>query len=70
MHRSEGFLRYSHADNKYWLVVDVDSGIVDVARALVPKSIRLNKTKYSPHITVVRNEIPPNLTAWKNMLVS
>lgn len=63
--RSEGVLRYSESDDRFWLVVDVDPGIVEVARALVPKSIRLNRQRYEPHITVVRNEKPPDLAAWR-----
>ena len=65
LHESSGPLRYSASEGKYWLVVDVDPGIVEVARALVPKTVRLNRTRYAPHITVIRNEVPPDLTAWK-----
>lgn len=62
--KSVGLLRYSVNQGKYSLVVDVDSGIVNLARALIPSYIKLNRQKYSPHITVVRNEIPPNLDKW------
>ncbi len=58
-------MRYSQADGKYWLVVDVDKGIVDLARSLVPKYYKLNKTRYEPHITVVRNEVPSNIDYWR-----
>lgn len=44
--------------------VDVDPGIVRLARALVPKTIRLQRPRWDPHITVVRNEAIPNLTVW------
>jgi len=62
---AEGPLRYSQRDDRYWLVVDVDPGIVEFARALVPKAIRLNRQKFAPHITVVRNEKPVNMGAWR-----
>jgi hypothetical protein len=64
MQRSIGTLRYSRAEGKYWLVVDVDPEIVNFVRALLPPYIKLNKQKYSPHITVVRNEVPPNKDKW------
>jgi hypothetical protein len=58
-------LRYSQRDDRYWLVVDVDPEIVEYARSLVPKAVRLNRQKYAAHITVVRNEVPPNMAAWR-----
>ena len=48
---SVGYLRWSPGR----LVLEVDPGIVEVARALVPKHIRLNRQKYAPHITVIRH---------------
>ena len=63
--RSEGPLRYSERDERFWLVVDVDPEIVEFARSLVPKSIKLNRQKHTPHITVVRNEQPVNMVAWR-----
>jgi len=41
------------------LHVQVDTGIVDLTRALIPSVYRknLNQTRYPPHITVVRNEL-------------
>jgi hypothetical protein len=40
------------------LHVVVDPAIADYARALVPKArrVRLNKPRFAPHITVIRNE--------------
>jgi hypothetical protein len=57
---SIGILRYRE-DN---LVVDVDYGIVDLARALVPKATYLNRQRYAPHISVVRHEKPIILKNW------
>jgi hypothetical protein len=38
------------------MVVNVDQGLVDVAFAMTPKYHRLQRQKYPPHISVVRNE--------------
>lgn len=62
---STGTLRYSQRDDRFWLVVDVDPEIVEFARSLVPKTLKLNKQRYDPHITVVRNERPVNMDAWR-----
>ncbi len=58
---SVGPLRYHDG---FKLNVEVDPEIVRLARALVPKSIRLNRTRYAPHITVVRNEEVPKPALW------
>jgi hypothetical protein len=47
------------------LHVVVDPQIVDYARSLVPlhQRVGLNRTRFAPHITVVRNEVwEPDLT--------
>lgn len=65
MIESTGTLDYSRAeDGSFRLVVDVDPGIVEVSRALVPKWIRLNRQKHAPHITVVRETSLPDPTRW------
>lgn len=46
------------------LVVDVDPGLVGLYRALVPPYERPKPQKWPGHITVVRNEIPPNAGRW------
>lgn len=51
---SVGHLRWSPGR----LVLEVDPGIVEVARALVPRYVRLNRQKFAPHITVIRHEKP------------
>lgn len=58
MYAATGILKESFEDGLYRLALEVDSAIVDLARALVPKYIRLNKQKYSPHISVVREMLP------------
>lgn len=60
MYSSVGKLRYS----EHYLVVDVDPGIVELARSLVPKAWYLNRQKYAPHISVVRHENPVVLKNW------
>jgi len=58
---SVGPLRYTDEPK---LNVEVDPEIVRLARALMPKSTRLNRTKYAPHITVIRNETIPKMDLW------
>ncbi len=58
---SSGPLRYFGG---FKLIVEVDPGIVKLARALVPKSVRLQRTRYDPHITVVQNEVVPKPGKW------
>lgn len=61
LHKSVGVLRYSGLN----LRLDVDQGIVELYRALVPKSIVLNRQAYRAHISVVRHEIPPKMEFWR-----
>lgn len=62
---STGTLHYSYVkDYGYKLIVQVDPEIVRYARALVPKHIELNGTRYAPHITVIRRETPKVKDAW------
>lgn len=63
-HTSTGILHYSDGSEGPRLVVEVDPGIVDFARSLVPPSVKLNRQRYDPHITVVRKEDIPNLAEW------
>lgn len=62
MYSSTGILRYFQDPHK--LIVEVDPGIAQFYRSMIPKWITLNPQKYPPHISVVRKEIPPNLTIW------
>ena len=62
MFSSTGLLRYSI--NPYKLIVEVDPDISNFYRSLIPKYIHLNKPMYAPHISVVRNNIPPNINVW------
>lgn len=63
--QARGPLRYSRPeDGSYKLIVEVDNGIVQLARALVPKAVRLNVQRYAPHISVVRREVPVHKDVW------
>jgi len=54
--QSEGTIEISISlDGMFRLVLLVDPEITALARALVPPSVRLNKQKFAPHITVVRS---------------
>lgn len=63
-HESTGVLNYSQENGSYRLVLDVDPGLHDYLRALIPKYLSCNKPKYAPHITLVRNEVPTDLSFW------
>lgn len=61
---SEGVLHYSLEAGVYRLVVDIDPAITDFYRALVPKAVRLNRQKFAPHVTVVRETAIPAPARW------
>lgn len=51
-------------DDEWKINVQVDNNLVDFYRSLVPKYIRLNRTRFLPHITVVRKENIPDKKLW------
>lgn len=53
-YESSGYLRYFDDPKK--LIVTVDPELVDYYRKSV--FLKINRQKYDPHISVVRNEIP------------
>jgi 2'-5' RNA ligase len=59
--QSSGRLRY--CDN-FKIIVEIDPQIAAYYRSLIPKWYTVNQTRYVPHVTVVRNEIPKNKDAW------
>jgi hypothetical protein len=62
---STGILRYSHNDEYgYRLVMDVDRDLANYYRGLIPKWIKTNPQKYPPHVSIVRKEVPKNLSVW------
>lgn len=65
LHKSSGPLRYHRGDHGgYKLIVEVDPEIVRYYRSLLPKWIHTNRQMYDPHISTVRNEIPPYPEHW------
>jgi uncharacterized protein YaeQ len=63
MLKSVGNLLYS--DDPYKLIVSVDDEIGKFYRSLVPKYLAVKKPMYPTHISVVRNQMPVNLSAWR-----
>ncbi|RTK93317.1 MAG: hypothetical protein EKK64_10430 [Neisseriaceae bacterium] len=63
LHKSKGTLLYG-IDDKPKLIVKIDPDIYFFYRNLIPKSNSYNPQKYSPHISVVRNESPLNMEHW------
>ena len=57
LYQSVGMLVVTEAERKAH--VAVDPGIVDLTRALIPPQYALNRTRYAPHISVVRDEQVP-----------
>lgn len=55
-----GYLKYQ--DQK--LIVDVDDNFAKFYRSLIPKYFNVNPTRYTAHISVVRNEVPKNPEVW------
>lgn len=55
-----GILKYS----KDKLIVEVDKGLSDYYYGTIPKYFDKQRQMYSPHISVVRKEIPPNMQFW------
>ncbi len=62
MFTSTGKLRYYKDPLK--VIVEVDQGISEFYRSLIPKHIRVVRQMYPAHISVVRKEIPPNMDMW------
>lgn len=46
------------------LVGEIDPGIAEFYRALIPKHITFIKPMYAPHVSIVRKEIPTNVAVW------
>lgn len=65
LYKTQGIARYSIIDADYYkLSVDIDPDISKYYRALIPRSIKPNPQKYTPHVSVVRKEVPPNINFW------
>jgi hypothetical protein len=62
LYQSTGIIRYHTAPLK--LIVEVDPQISSYYRAMIPKWIHTQPQMYRTHISVVRNEQPPNMGMW------
>jgi len=62
MFKAVGNLVYSN--DPYKLIVSVDDEIGKYYRSLVPKYLAVRKPMYPTHISVVRKQIPVNLSVW------
>jgi hypothetical protein len=64
LYTSVGTLKYSQ--DVYRLVMEVDQGINDMYRSLIPKWYPTNRPRWPAHVTVVRQEkeMPVNLEYW------
>ena len=56
-HIGKGEIITSKNTDVYRIALSVEPDIVELARALIPQYIGLNRTKYSPHISIVRDII-------------
>lgn len=69
LHKSTGTLHYERGikENREWfkVFVDVDQGLSDYYRSLIPKHIVTNRPMYPAHVSVVRREVPQKMEAWE-----
>jgi hypothetical protein len=63
MHKAVGILEYGPTTNR--VVLNVDQGIADFYRSLIPRAWPRNPQRYQAHVSVVRREQPPNMDVWK-----
>ena len=64
-YKSEGVLHYSVEPGVgHKLVLSIDPGIAEMYRALIPKSIRIQRPRFAPHISVIRKEAIPRPHLW------
>lgn len=74
-YEAKGTLRYSpqrlggEESQKWWLVIDCQDDISEYYRHVIHiesyKTLKLQKPYWGSHITVIRNEEPPNQELWK-----
>jgi len=53
LYESKGVLRYSGANR---LAMEIDQGLADFYRCLIPKYMPCNRPRWAAHVTVVREE--------------
>jgi hypothetical protein len=65
MFSSSGIIQYSeNLSDPTSLRLLTDPDLSNYYRSLIPKWLRQAKPGYAPHISVVRKEIPADLSAW------
>ena len=65
MFTSSGIIQYSKdLSNPTPLRLLTDPGLSDYYRSFIPKWLRHVKPGYAPHISIVRKEIPIDLSTW------
>ena len=64
LYRSTGTLHYSTGEVGYRLVLNIDQGLLDYYRSLIPKWYVVSRQRYGAHISVVRKETPKVLEHW------
>ncbi len=63
MPESIGVIKYT--DDDFGVYVECDADLITYYRSMLPKNITLNKPRYAPHITAVRNETILRFNNWK-----
>jgi hypothetical protein len=62
LYKSTGIIRYYTEPLK--VIVEVDPQISAYYRVMIPRWIHTQPQMYPPHISVVRNETPQDMTFW------
>ncbi len=60
--KSTGTIHYSLEPTK--VVLQIDQGIADFYRSLIPKTIRTQRPMYAAHISLVRKADPTDWSKW------
>ncbi len=51
--------------NPFKLILQVDSGLADFYRSLIPKYLHVKPPMFEPHVSIIRNTIAPlNMNVW------
>lgn len=69
MFKSTGTIKASVENNLYKLWVEVDPNIVNYYLWLLPKYFNIQKQRYAPHISVIREEKFVNFNKYNNLQI-
>lgn len=67
MFTSTGTLVSSIEQGNFKLIVEVDPEISNYYRSLIPEYYRVNRQRYAPHISVIRDEPILYLEKWESL---